>query len=276
MRTEVTRSEIEKFRANGFVVIPDFLTDGELGEWRDAVEQAVRERGHFLLPGRRWEEQPQTGQFHSPVLTQRINLWKTSPTMKRLLVNRSMGFLASQLSGMARVRLWADQTLVKQPFSPPTGYHLDTPFWSFSADQALTIWIALDDTTLENGAMCFIPGVHKERRFDQVDLGGKIGRIFEIHPHWAAIEPVFCPVRAGGCIFHNGLLAHGAAANMTAHVRRAMAAIFYPDGATFNGNQNVLSDEELARLEIGDLLNDDDANPLLYAETMPPRVLART
>jgi hypothetical protein len=37
-----------------------------------------------------------------------------------------------------------------------------------------------------------------------------------------------------------------------------------PDGSTFNGKQNVLPDEMIARLEIGDVLDEDAQNPLIY------------
>jgi len=35
--------------------------------------------------------------------------------------------------------------------------------------------------------------------------------------------------------------------------------------ATFNGIKNILSDAQVSRLKIGDLLNDDLQNPLIYS-----------
>jgi ectoine hydroxylase-related dioxygenase (phytanoyl-CoA dioxygenase family) len=39
--------------------------------------------------------------------------------------------------------------------------HLDIPYWSFTSLHAISVWIALDDATLENGCMYFMPGSHK-------------------------------------------------------------------------------------------------------------------
>ena len=39
-------------------------------------------------------------------------------------------------------------------------------------------------------------------------------------------------MRAGSCSFHNGLMMHGASANMTPGSRRAMTCGFMPDGST--------------------------------------------
>jgi phytanoyl-CoA hydroxylase len=267
VRTELSPREITSYGEKGFLVIDDFLSDIELIEWREKIDAAARERGRYLLPGQRWEENRETGEYYSIVLSQRVNLSRSNQGVRGLIVNPRIGRLISRLSGIGAVRMWHDQLLIKEPYSPPTSFHLDEPFWSFTSDQALTIWVALDDATLQNGAMCYLPGVHRERRRVQIDLTGDIGSIFRSYPEWATIDPVFCPVCAGGCIFHHGLVAHGACANMTPRARRAMTAGFFPDGSTFNGIQNILSDEEMAGLRVGDLLDDDEFYPLLYSNS---------
>jgi ectoine hydroxylase-related dioxygenase (phytanoyl-CoA dioxygenase family) len=72
-------------------------------------------------------------------------------------------------------------------------------------------------------------------------------------------------MKAGSCSFHNGLTIHGAHANMTPGFRRAMTCAYMPDGNTYNGTQNILSDEQVANLKVGDLLNDENQNPLIYS-----------
>ena len=72
------------------------------------------------------------------------------------------------------------------------------------------------------------------------------------------------PMKAGSCSFHNALLVHGAGANMTGGWRRAMTCGFMPYGSTFNGNQNILSDEQFASYEIGDVIDDDNQNPVVW------------
>jgi hypothetical protein len=43
-----------------------------------------------------------------------------------------------------------------------------------------------------------------------------------------------------------------------------MTCAYMPDGTVFNGIQNILSDEQIKHLAIGDLLNNDEQNPLIY------------
>ena len=95
-------------------------------------------------------------------------------------------------------------------------------------------------------------------------INENLAALFELYPEWAALEADAAPMKAGSCSFHNGLLAHGAGANMTPGRRRAMTCAFMPDGSTFNGQANVLPPEYLATLSEGDRLDKDEQNPLLY------------
>ena len=88
--------------------------------------------------------------------------------------------------------------------------------------------------------------------------------LFELYPKFIGREPVAAPMKAGSCSFHNGMLVHAAGANMTPHVRRAMTCAFMPDGSTYNGQQNILSDAQIAKLNVGDVLDDAAQNPLIY------------
>ena len=70
-------------------------------------------------------------------------------------------------------------------------------------------------------------------------------------------------MKAGDVGFHNGLTAHAAGPNMTPYHRRAMTCAFMPNGAVFNGQQNILSEQYMAGLSIGEPLQDDEQNPLV-------------
>ncbi len=69
---------------------------------------------------------------------------------------------------------------------------------------------------------------------------------------------------AGGALLHNGLTFHGAGANMTPGRRRAMTVGYMPDGSTFNGTPNILPPDDLTTLQIGERLDNESQNPLVY------------
>jgi phytanoyl-CoA hydroxylase len=202
--------------------------------------------------------------YYNDVFVQRVNLWMDNEPIRNLILDPRIGRMAARLAGVDGVRIWHDQALVKQPWANPTGWHLDNPYWSFHSRNAITIWVALDDATLENGCLWFLPGTHKSATFDNVGIGPNIGDLFKVYPQWRTIKAAPAPMKAGSCSFHNALLAHGAGPNFTPGWRRAMTCAYMPDGSIFNGTQNILSKEQITRLQIGDLLDDDAQSPLVY------------
>jgi phytanoyl-CoA hydroxylase len=263
MRTELAQQEIDSYRENGFLVVERLFDDAELAEWRGAVEEAVAARATRLPTG---DVEAEGLEGDDSVYIQRLNLWKTSPPLRQLLLDARIGALAAQLEGLDSVRLYHDQALIKEPYSGPTPWHQDMPYFSFTSRHCISIWLALADATLENGCLCYLPGSHRIWPGAVASKPG-LGSIFDDFPEWREVQPAFQPVRAGGCIFHNGLSLHGAGSNMTNRSRIAMTVAFMPGDSTFDGNQNILTNEEYAAMTVGDPLDDDARWPLVYSAT---------
>lgn len=269
MRYQLEENQITFYRENGYLIIEDFLDDSELAHWRSVVFNAVENRAGQKMPGKSTQVGEEDGintdaDYFGNVFDQLLNLWQTDDDVKDLMLDKRIGKMMSDLTMEKGIRIWHDQALFKRPFANPTAWHLDTPFWSFSDREALSIWIALDDSTLENGCLYFIPGSFMFTDFDNIGIGKNMNGIFEVYPELAKIKPVSAPLRAGSCSIHNGLTIHGAGPNMTNGFRRAMTCAYMPDGNTFNGKANIIPPDYLTTLKVGDLLNNADQNPLIY------------
>ena len=247
----------------------DFLTPEETEHWKTSVQNAVKNRNgrkfpHSELKTGEDDGINEGGDYFGKVFDQIVNLWQTDEVMKEIMLDKRLGEMAATLAQTDGIRIWHDQSLVKQPWANPTSWHLDTPFWSFSNRNALSIWVALEDVTMQNGCMFFMPGSHKNTRLEKPGIGSNLGDIFNDYPEYGKSQPVKAEIKAGSCTFHNGLCLHGAGGNMTPGLRSAMTCAYMPDGATFNGTKNILTDEDFAKLKIGDLLENDEQNPLIY------------
>jgi phytanoyl-CoA hydroxylase len=269
MKSQLTSEQVQYYRDNGFVVIENFLSPEELDHWQKSVTTAVEQRAGIKIPGKNIKTGEADGinedsDYFAKVFDQLLNLWQTNDSVKELMLDQRIGKMASILSGADGIRIWHDQALIKRPWANPTAWHLDTPFWSFSDPRAISIWIALDDATLENGCLFFMPGSHKLTSFDKITIGRNMDGIFDKYPQLKNSKSVAAPMKAGSCSFHNGLIVHGANANMTNGFRRAMTCAYMPDGNTFNGEPNILPEGYLHTLRVGDLLNNDEQNPLIY------------
>ena len=265
MNTAVTPEQIASYRRDGFVVHHNLLTGGELADLRVAVDEAVASLGkrRVAASDNAWEVESGDS-YYEKVFTQKLNLWKINATIKRFMLAPEIGRMISELAGVPAFRLWHDQALIKEPFANPTGWHLDDPFWSFFSRDAISIWIALDDATLENGCLFYVPGSQRLADFRNCLIGENLDDLFKIYPDFRKIGTISTPVKAGGAVFHNGLTAHGAGANMTNGRRRAMTAGYMPVGSTFNGQQNILPDKLFKSYQLGDVLQDDVQNPQVW------------
>jgi len=269
MNCQLDKDQIAYYRTNGFVVIEDFLSADELEHWRETVIGAVAHRKGQKIPGKDIKTGEADGinddtTYFGKVFDQLLNLWQTDDAVKEIMFDKRIGQMAAELAGVDGIRIWHDQALFKRPWANPTSWHLDTPFWSFSDKNALSIWVALDDATLENGCLFFIPESCHEATFENKGIGQNMDGIFEVYPQFFKTKAAAAPMKAGSCSFHNGLTIHGANANMTGGFRRAMTCAYMPDGNVFNGTANILPDDYLKTLKVGDLLNNDAQNPLIY------------
>ena len=258
MHSQLSDQQIADYRANGFLVVEELLSASELEQWRDAVDSAIEQ--DLVKPP------ADSGAGKARVFDQRMNLRRASETIKPLVEDRAIGKLVAQLEGIDAVRVYLDQALVKGPYGAPTQFHQDLPWWPFDSNHAATIWIALDDATVQNGCLYFVPRTNHLELTHRSDLGSQLGAIFDDNPGITQ-APVPGAIPAGGCTFHNARTIHGAGANMTPGRRRAMTVAFMPDGARFNGTRDLraLGADYLDTLALGDLLQNDDLNPLVYA-----------
>ena len=269
MINNLSAEQIQYYRKNGFLIIDDFLNTEELQNWKLTIDNAVTDRQGRKFP----HSEIKTGEFDGindsvdyfgKVFDQIINLWQTNDSVKELILDERIGKMATELAQVDGIRIWHDQSLIKQPWANATAWHLDAPFWSFSHREALSIWIALEDVSIQNGCLYFMPGSQKITQFDEPGIGANMGDIFKDYPQFNDVKPVPSVIKAGSCSFHNGLNIHAAGVNMTPNTRKAMTCAFMPDGSTFNGKKNVLPEEYFNSLKVGDLLNNEQQNPLIY------------
>ena len=269
MKNDLNEEQISSYRKNGFIIIDDFLDINELEDWRFKVSEAVRLRADKPLPAGDYSKDSAPIKYKkesAEYFTQRMQLWMDNDPFKKLMLDERIGKMAADLEGIDGIRIWHDQALFKLPYGQQTFWHQDNPLWSFDSNHAISIWIALDEATINNGCLFFIPGSHT-KKYQRPEPGSPPARVFELNPELLELNsPVAAPMRAGSCSFHNGLTMHGASANMTPGYRRAMTCAFMPEGSTFNGEKNVLTEKDFNSLTIGDILDNDATMPLTYSK----------
>ena len=105
----------------------------------------------------------------------------------------------------------------------PTPWHQDEAYWDPNLDyHSLSVWMPLQEATLENGCMVFLPGSHKREITPHQSIGGDT-RVHGLEMLDAVDEAkaVACPLPAGGATFHDARTMHFTGANRSQVPRRA-------------------------------------------------------
>ncbi|XP_063733322.1 phytanoyl-CoA dioxygenase domain-containing protein 1 [Eleginops maclovinus] len=113
---------------------------------------------------------------------------------------------------------------------PYVAWHQDMRYWGIAGGPVLSVWLALDDSLQENGALQVIPGSHCAGMLTHrqaIRPGNMLSVNQEIPEELLQTdEAVFCPLLAGQMSIHDGLLVHASDAN-TSQRRRCGFVIRY-------------------------------------------------
>jgi len=270
MSRVVSAGQIEDFQRDGFVVVPDLLSEAELDRLTPMVDAAVASR--TAHDRRRLEEKSRYEQS----FLQCINLWEDHPELRPLTFHPRVAESAARLVGAERIRLWHDQALYKEAGGRETDPHQDQPYWPIEETDTLTAWIPLDGATGEIGCMGYVPGSHRVglRRFVNIFFGNPEDVL--ARPELAGATPVFVEVPRGAVAFHHGLTVHLARPNRSTRVRRVHTAIFFRDGST-RAKVGIHQSVDRAGIRPGEPIR-SDATPIAWprgAGDFPPTPTSR-
>lgn len=232
MTALLTADVVGQFERDGFVVVPDLVSDEELDCFGGAVDAAVAHRtrhDHRSLAEKSRYEQS---------FRQCQNLWEDCPDVAPLTFHPTIGQAAAELLGCDAVRLWHDQALYKEPGGRDTDAHQDHGYWPIAETDQVTAWIPFDDSTRASGALAYVPGSHRVGLDKFVDIFGIFSAEPEDilrHPDVAARNPVVVEVPRGSVAFHHSLTVHLAEPNATDEMRRVHTVIYLRDGCTRGG-----------------------------------------
>ncbi|TRY91113.1 hypothetical protein DNTS_020406 [Danionella cerebrum] len=119
---------------------------------------------------------------------------------------------------------------------PFVAWHQDMKYWGFDGGPVLSVWLALDDSLEDNGALQVIPGSHHSGllpHHQSKRLGNMLSVNQEIPEELVETEKsILCPLLAGQMSIHDGLLVHASDPN-TSERRRCGYVIRYVPTCTY-------------------------------------------
>ncbi len=124
----------------------------------------------------------------------------------------------------SNIGLWSSHFICKEPkIGRRTPWHEDSAYWQGrlnNFDKVITVWLAIDQATKENGCMGVIPGTHKNGYSNYVQTNDKNATFdSEINLDICEDEVVWFQLKTGTYSLHHSRIIHGAKAN-TSETRR--------------------------------------------------------
>lgn len=223
------------------------------------------------------EVHPGHGYFHefhhnqsgdsNNVLLHALGHWRITPHFHDLIYTPAITIPAAQLirgdspiskderayehdgNTYSGVRFWHDQLFAKPALvGGNVAWHQDYSYWIRTTPmQHLTVHIALDDQTVENGAIAYIPCSHRwhrngmplpitDQNFGCMDSIKQILTPEEI----AEFKPKVVTLKKGHAAIHHPFSVHGSYANRSPLPRRACVLNYFANGTRSNTTEPLL------------------------------------
>ena len=221
----VTPSQAAGFDAVGHVRIDGLASRAEVETYRPWIEAAAERV--------RWDRRPLAERdTYGKAFVQAANLWRHDDRLAGFTLAPRFASVVARLLGVAGVRLYHDQALIKEAGGGATPWHQDQYYWPLDTDATVTMWMPLVDVTDPVEGMTFGNGTHRLG-----DLGGgAISDASEQAFAHAIVERnislhTYRDLRAGDATFHRGWTLHRASSNPTDIARPVMTVIYVADGA---------------------------------------------
>lgn len=246
------------FEKDGYGVIENFLTNEEIESLRNESSRLIREESikeqqrqifgnvynsksdYFVTSGDKiryfFEKNAFNSETNQLIVPQEQSLAKighalhcSNPVFKQLTTSEKVCQVFKAI-GFGEPTVVQSMVIFKNPkvggeYTP----HQDASFLCTEPIHLAGIWLALDDATIENGCLQFIPGSHKcplARRFVKIDENEKLDGDEDSLLKWTGPvvdyeeeKFVQVPVKRGSLVLIHGLVVHRSAPNNSENPR---------------------------------------------------------
>nr|CAA9288601.1 hypothetical protein AVDCRST_MAG63-4199 [uncultured Armatimonadetes bacterium] len=217
----LTEEQITAYHRDGFLAIPAITTPEEV-EWLRGVydrlfaQRAGREDGNQFDLGGTDEEGKEAA------LPQILDPKRYAPELAEGLFRVNALAVARQLLGPHAEARGEHAIFKPAGTGAPTPWHQDEAYWDPTLEyNSISIWIPLQEATLENGCMQFVPGSHRNEVLPHHSIGHD-PRVHGLEVDAAETRgAVACPLPPGGATIHHNRTLHYAGPNTSSIPRRA-------------------------------------------------------
>jgi phytanoyl-CoA hydroxylase len=229
-------SQRDFFEEHGYLVIDDLLSSDELDVCRSEIARLHVLAAELEAAGkpeaRQFQREPHAETAHQddglPLLRKVEDTGQFSEPFRTLSMHDRLIPVIQQLIGPDLLLFRSTLMLKPAQHGSAHALHQDSAYWPMEPPTLVTVSIALNEATPENGCIQIIPGSHKWG----LQEWGLITRADDAVTSRADIDVskrIDVPLKAGSAVCFHSLMVHGSVANQSPHPRNtALYAYFSP------------------------------------------------
>lgn len=245
MNTSLTSSQIEQYRTEGYVVVPDVFDGETISDLRDVTERIVASaRGLTDHTDVLDLEESHTPDFPRVRRIKRPHL--AHSFYNELARNEAITSTLEPLIGRnIRLRPAGKINMKAAGYGSPVEWHQDWAFYPHTNQDVLAVGILLDDMDCDNGPLMFLPRSHTGPIYDHHSNGAFCGAIDVDSSGLDVSSAIEVHASAGSITVHHARLVHGSALNTSGRQRRILLYEYAAaDAWPLAGIENVSNMEE--------------------------------
>lgn len=235
----------ERFRDDGFVALPQFVSGREMVELIANVDRFITDIVPGLPPEHVFYEE--TNDVAS--LKQIQQMGDHDPCFYELSIAGRFREVAELLLDGPVVPKNMQYFNKPPGIGQPTPPHQDGYYFMLDPCEAVTMWFALDDVDEENGCVRYVKGSHKHgmREHGRTETLGFSQGIMDFPTDADRKSEMAFPATPGDLLVHHALTIHRADGNRSAtRSRRALGFIYYSERAREDAEAHAAYQQILA------------------------------
>jgi len=234
----LTEEQLRHYSEFGFVKAEAIFPEDFLSQLRSRLDEyALKKRTlapemHLTLQYRHWRVFGKTISITLPMAwphaLRKVASLENDDLFRSLMFDSRVLDLVEQILG-PDIKLQRIDAFYKAPrFGWAIGVHQDAVYWPLAPidtpDSICNVFCFLDDATVENGCLGFLPGRHREGPLSAkwVDAHTK-GERHVSASNYSEAEKVWVPCKAGDAVFFHGMTPHFSGRNRSSKFRRAIS-----------------------------------------------------
>lgn len=215
----ITEHDLKQYADQGYVIFENLFGAEEIAHIRRLIDAMDEESERKLQEaGQQFNSIPKQINFT-------CNLNFRHPDVQRFIADERFADIATSLIG-PNIQLYWDQSVYKRPEADRDfPWHQDNGYVPTEPEHYLTCWLALEDSTIENGCIWIQPATHKKGFVPHIKTD--IGWIC----YYGEEEGMPVELKAGSMVAFHSLLFHRSTPNRSNVTRKGYVIQYAQTGA---------------------------------------------